>query len=815
MSDLGALMRDVMNSSPSKGGAANAENLTPDQMMSSILKDKSAKALRNARHKPTAAQDAQPVIDSMNPFQRFMVGVGHAMDSTWNGIQQPIRYIGTKIPESIQHIAHIHDSPSDYHRWQQRIANAEQLYQPLWNQSLSAKVGDFAGNVASSLPIGMGAGGLLAKSLPEATGVLGALRATGIGAGAGAAVGASNYGTPQQRVIGGVTGGLLGGAIPAVGATGKYALGEAKQLIRPFTQAGRERIAGQFLRDAAGTHGVPHNGPAPLGIRQTLGDATNNPGLLGLQKARMASRPTFGAQMNDIRNLNNEDILARANNLGAGGDSFAFPTAMRAKREQLANAVDTLGNVGRSPAEASAAGHEAIQKAFAEDKAHERALWDAVRNEGGSLHTPIQPINQALDQYVAQTPRAYLGDLPHEPINAIRKLAETSPQGVALPEIQAARSKALDVARSARASQEFNRARMAQDVANLLGDHLDNLHIQNPALAQKYATARDFTKSLHAMYDTNRAVSPMTQVTAAGAPKVEASQALARVARTPESVRAYLGATKSHPEAQSALSDYLVGTGSRQSNIAGWMAKNRDILQQVPEAQDTLRRLAKTKEALSAFDKSKLGAMVNGDPERVISSVLNGPNSAQEMEKLVTATQGNKDALLGLKRLVADHLANKMQTQGGLQANIPEKAMPALKALFKDPWERQLVDELPKAIRMADATRRAGYVGGSHTAELLNHSGAHQSVLLHLAGGKVGFLLHKVPGLDVYNSPRAQIQELIDKALTDHALGKMLTNRATDANLKLFEKHAATLGTVGGITGGLLGRGVAGFLTGS
>lgn len=144
------------------------------------------------------ADPRQEVIDSMNPLQKGIVGIGAGMYDAYKGVQQLGATIGEKVglvsPETVKRITKVGE-------------DARADFAPLREQSTAATLGEFIGKAAPYAVMPGGIAGGTAKRL-------------GTSALAGATMGTAEF-VPENGsrlsnvLIGGATGGAASGAISA------------------------------------------------------------------------------------------------------------------------------------------------------------------------------------------------------------------------------------------------------------------------------------------------------------------------------------------------------------------------------------------------------------------------------------------------------------------------------------------------------------------------------------------------------------------------------------------------------------------------
>jgi len=226
--------------------------------------------------------------------------------------------------------------------------------------------------------------------------------AAGLGAGVGA-TGAAEL-TPDRydglaATVGGLGGGIFGAGIAATPMIGRAAWNAGKDFIAPVTEAGRQRLAGQRLAEAA---------TDPAAVRQALDEgvdslvpgsepttfqATGDLGIGNLERGTAARRPDLFAQRRADQNA------ARVTALGGIQEKGAPEAVTRAVREHLARidgetqaAVEAATQAaqgraaaigaGASPEASGTAMRQALEAARAAAKEKERALWSAVDPDG-------------------------------------------------------------------------------------------------------------------------------------------------------------------------------------------------------------------------------------------------------------------------------------------------------------------------------------------------------------------------------------------------------------------------------------------------
>jgi hypothetical protein len=348
-----------------------------------------------------------------------------------------------------------------------------------------------AGVGAGSAVSGMGIGGALGAagrapalarmlmggeaSLPTALGNV----ATGAGGGAGSVAGEDAAeavgGGPLARFLGGTAGGLLGGITAATVPTipgNLYKAGQAA--VRPFTEEGQRNITGRLLNESA-TYGVPDPLTPPLGINPTLGQASNDPGLLSLERSVQQLSPGVSGRFADQATRNNQTILEAFDQLGQPGQRRPYEISQQA-----------------------AAGLEANRAA---GRATERQAWEAI-DPTRSVNIPMQPIRDRMNAYIDDLTMARRPLVPDDIMAMIsRGNADTLP----MREVQDIRSALTTRERIARRAGEVNQADVLRNLDEALFQRLPEGQIQMPTADQaatlRYQNALDASRQYNQTFN--------------------------------------------------------------------------------------------------------------------------------------------------------------------------------------------------------------------------------------------------------------------------------------------------------------------------
>jgi len=258
------------------------DDATPEQVL----------AYAKENHKPAAAQAPDPT-EGMSGTDKFLAGVGKAFADTGMGIGQMLGLV----------------SRDD-------VAERRRLDAPLMKHT-AATVGNVAGNVAIAVPTVL---------LPGAATVPGA---AAIGAAQGLIQPSTSSTETAQNVA--LGGGLGAGSIMAGRAVAGLYSG-AKALLDPFSQAGREKIAGRMIERFADNPSVvagARGGPSITGAVPTLAEQTGDAGMARLQDAIRSVDPQIAGRIDARLAGNNAARVNQLQNLAGTDGARDFALQMR------------------------------------------------------------------------------------------------------------------------------------------------------------------------------------------------------------------------------------------------------------------------------------------------------------------------------------------------------------------------------------------------------------------------------------------------------------------------------------------------------
>ncbi len=207
------------------------------------------------------------------------------------------------------------------------------------------------------------------------------------------------------------------------------------------------------------------------------------------------------------------------------------------------------------------------------------------------------------------------------------------------------------------------------------------------AAAERLKAANDATKARAQTYGTEPVKGALRRSGKEGPYELPASIVPSRFFRSGprgfEDAQAFRQAAG--PEAMGELRDYALSTLRRAAEredgtfdpakVVSWRERHADALRAFPDIDKALADPVKAAEAVTqaaaarkaALDARQAGVVARlikaddpADVTRIIGSVFASPNSVATMRRLVREVQDNPEALAGLRKAVADHIAGRL-----------------------------------------------------------------------------------------------------------------------------------------------------------
>lgn len=398
----------------------------------------------------------------------------------------------------------------------------------------AAKVTNTIGLVAP-----MALGGPELKLAGEAPSILGTMfKGAKTGAKVGAAYGfgstddSSVTGDLEATGFGGLLG-LAGGAtVPAISAFGGVPFRAAGKAISSLRPDAAEGIAGNILNKAAGDGPINwETAPIP-GMKPTLGQATNNQGLLWFERSLQQGSP-LGAE-----------IAAKSKTANNGA---------------ITTAINSLGNAEADFPATMAARIEAADKAA---KLSTRAAW-AKAGVDDATAIPTAPLKLAMGGWYNGLTKAERMIVPGDLFKPLDQFGDQE----SLAEMQSLRANIGDEVRQAARAGQGNKARILGGAADAMSGFLDNLPDAgsgsslntDPSVMANYNAARAATADYKKTFNQPEQIRNVLGVDRFGADKTPISATADKFMHSasggPEDFVSYLKATQGDPLAAQAARD--------------------------------------------------------------------------------------------------------------------------------------------------------------------------------------------------------------------------------------------------------------------
>lgn len=530
--------------------------------------------------------------------------------------------------------------------------------------------------------------------------------AAGAGAGFGRFYGAQEFpDEPWAQALSEMGGGLAASAGPAgaLGAVSRLPLTSMavrgiKSAVFPFTEAGglvrAQTRVGQMIE------GDPQDLVRAIDAGSVGGlDAVTMTGDEGLLALRQAVLDQDAQLRGEFKQQSGAAIERLREALGETGEGVPFATArefFENRREVAVGLLDTrmqqAGEMAqqriarlqpeRARSEASVIVREELEKALADVRKQEAALWSGIPQD---TEIPTDNLMTTFEQLRANLPIAQQEDMPSiaqrmlggatqdEAAGIMRRAFPGQNQpadqlGLSAPlsELQGLRSKLLEEARKARAAGDRNKARLANSLADAVLVDLDSFAVQSgdEVLAAQYQTARDFTRRLNETFRQG-AIGRTLGFAREGGSAIPAEETLARTigrggeagAQAAREIGRAVGAESlgvdparaagvrlgAEDYLRSQFSDAAIRNGQLDPNAAQrFLTANAEVLDQFPALRQQMADAARDQRLsneMVAAQQARRGALVAnrpmGDPtEDAISRVLNAPITA-EIDALV------------------------------------------------------------------------------------------------------------------------------------------------------------------------------------
>ncbi len=367
-------------------------------------------------------------------------------------------------------------------------------------ESIPEYIGQSIGEVASLvIPIGKAA-----QTLSKGTGVVSSIAKTitnsiakhpyitatseltgGVGTGVGRGVG-EKLDSPVGESLAEIGGGIIGGLAPTalVNAPSLIALRAGKTLLSkmtlPFTEQGSKFRAGKFIKRQV----VDPSKTIETISKETIGDlppavASGEKKLVTLYKSLVGQDPATDSEAieslsksiikleKEMRGLGygSPDLLAEITEKRIAALEISMDTRTLKAMERVQTKIDALPVAKRKVAESRIVRTE-LESVMRQERTATNDLWNDVSKD---FKVNVDHSKKAYAVIIDDLSKAEMNDIPVVLKKSfIFKEGKTAITETNIKEMQGLRSKLLEVSRQSRKDGKFNKARIAENVANAI-----------------------------------------------------------------------------------------------------------------------------------------------------------------------------------------------------------------------------------------------------------------------------------------------------------------------------------------------------------
>jgi hypothetical protein len=481
---------------------------------------------------------------------------------------------------------------------------------------------------------------------------------------------------------------------------------------------------------------------APLTPAAKTGEA----GMLSLEKSVMTGSEELTAVHADDLAALNTAIRTEVGDISGGTtqDASNYLRALLDGRLRIAaSKVDEqLASMqpGASREDLNRLARGEVESALGDARAQERQLYESLPQNAG---VGTGETTRRYYRFKRDLSKAERADMPQ---SANRFLDEESKQffgpETTLKELRGLQSKLREEARAARSNDQFNRARIANGIADAITEDIGGM--SGPAdVAEQVQIALAFSRDLNDRF-TRGAMGRLLGFTQEGAPSVPAGLTLeSTVGRggpaARESTDALLESVRRHgdePAMRGYITDFLVDDFRRAAIKDGqfdakaadrYISRHQDVLARFPEIR---REMEQAKglgqdfaQAQRHADPTESAAAVylGAPPGREIEAVLNRSQPAEAMRDILSlaAQDSSGKAVRGVKQSFMNRLLRQSEIaledakdqpfvsgQKLTRAIQDDRVQEAMGALFSEP-ERARIDAVVRTANLLDRQRNA------------------------------------------------------------------------------------------------------------
>lgn len=639
---------------------------------------------------------------------------------------------------------------------------------------------------------------------------------------------------PGWQAFGGIAGAVTPGAVaraPAAALGGIRRVAEsAKPAARMLTEGGREQIVGNILREASGTDTPPPIAPAPIaGIQNTLGQATDNPGLLQLEKTiAMGSPENTGMFKQRLQESHGAARRAVEDLRGGGSPEAIRQTADDAAQmaQRLVDDATARSSTGMTPGTASDVARGRLEGARESFRGRRREAWRQVENFGDDAMMDVDPLRTAIAGDLQRLGRFFdQKAVPGDVEQALRTLGERN----TLSSLQDLRSEMGDLARTADAGGNAKMARVYNTIRTTIGNYLDNYEFPNPDVQAAYQTARNLSRLEAELYKRPSDMRQTLGTDRFGGDTTTSGETLSKFVRPGPGGRDRLRhvlTVDGSQEMQNAIGDYMSSLLAERTSLAAqqkFMRQYAESLDEIPVIRDRLQQVVAARESLERLRQSPLSMFHGVEPQAGMQRLMVHPDRIRTVRRLrADLSRSSSQAWDGFRALYVEEVLRRIESSiekdgaGGftIKPGVMNKFYKDNADITREilgPVGEQTLANVADAVEMLTRTQRGGYPGGSPTYSLLSGDRfidhilekyiEHEGAPLAAAGagaaagaataGPVGAIFGAGGGLvaqHAFANAKVQVQHLLRDAMLDPAKGRALMLKATPQSLNALPR---------------------------
>lgn len=632
------------------------------------------------------------------------------------------------------------------------------------------------------------------------------LAGAGIGAGGGAATGYA-VGDGDTAMKGAAIGGLAGAAGLRPGMFEKA----AGKILKANTSAGTI-----YAKNAAEAKALQEQIP---GLKFTLGQSTNDPGLIKLERSQIRGSQGAANISEEMKAANNEALKSYYEKNFPGEENVDDLVGFFNKQKQgIQGQVDTTKMGAQSqldeltPALPEKTGQDIVENLQTQKGVVKSQATD-LYNQVPAMDVPIDDMLKQFDDIIKPMSRFEdPGNVP-EILKKVQNeyTGKDITKSMSLDDLQGLKSEILAQSRQAKSSAIPNErlsSRLSR-AADAIDQSIASAEGSEGAGAALRKANQFFRKDYAQVFKQGTVGDILQRGSRGESTKIPLSQIPGKVfnirntsaiddlvkAIGPEESKSLMRDHAAYDLMQSAtdLEGNLVS-----SKFNTWLKKNYFLLEKIGIQDDFMKiesaqaAANAAQDAMVSFERSAAARVLNADPERAIANSIKGNNTGEAATELKKMVKGDEAATKGLQRAFSDHIMDSVETTAKDIADNPtisnaafnrimKKYKPAMRVLYRsEPQKLKALETMQRVYEITARNTRSPIGGGSDTAENILTQVSKVNMLsrpVSVAKGIFRFLKK-------YSD--SQIDEFVNRALFDPEYADTLI-KASSKNAKPAE----------------------------